>query len=111
MNILAYITDTASDGIVGTIATVVTPILTTIAGYFAGRRKRNNDFLSDLQKSIDMLAEKNTMLMKDVLDLRTENANLSIQVRMLTRQNEELRKELEVLNAKLENVKTITRTK
>ena len=75
----------------------VAPVLTAVAGWFAGRKKQNNDFLSDLQASINLLAEENKKLMAEVVELRKENAKLRIEV--------------EELNARLENVKTITRTK
>lgn len=102
----------------GTIAAWVAPILTGIASYFAGSRKRNNDFLADMQKSIDLLSAKNTELLDEVVKLRSENAkllsnqdSLQYQVDKLTRQNEKLQKEVEELNTKLENVKTITKMK
>lgn len=102
----------------GTIAAWIAPVLTGIASYFAGTRKRNNDFLNDLQKSIDLLSAKNAELIDEVVKLRSENAKLlsnqdTLQSRVdtLTRQNDKLQKEVEDLNAKLENVKTITRTK
>jgi FtsZ-binding cell division protein ZapB len=65
-----------------------------VIGWFAGRKKQNNDFLRDLQASIDLLAEKNRILMEEVVKLREENAKL--------------RGEVEELSRKLENVKTIT---
>jgi FtsZ-binding cell division protein ZapB len=73
---------------------IATPVAGVI-GWFAGRKKQNNDFLKDLQASIDLLAEKNKLLMEEVIKLREENAKL--------------RGEVEELSRKLENVKTITR--
>lgn len=86
-------------------------LLTSIGSYFVGKRKRQNDFLSDLQSSIDMLAEKNKEQMDEIVKLRTQNVELIASVASLKSQNEQLKKEVEELNAKLENVKTITRTK
>ena len=90
--------------------------LTGIAGWMVGRRKQQNDFISDLQSSIDMLAEKNSALLKEVVSLREQNAELlSNQAEMkkemaaLRYENAGLKKEIEELNAKLSNVKTITR--
>lgn len=90
--------------------------LTGIAGWMVGRRKQQNDFISDLQSSIDMLAEKNSSLLKEVVSLREQNAELlSNQAEMkkemaaLRHENAGLKKEIEELNAKLSNVKTITR--
>lgn len=64
-------------------------------GWFIGRRKQKNDFLAELQASIDLLATKNRELMEEVVALRRENAKMQI--------------EIEELNRKLENVKTITK--
>lgn len=113
MSILSYIAQGgyAGDGVFGTVMSIVMPVLTSIAGYLAGRKKRNNNFLADLQKSIDLLAEKNKDLMSEVVKLRSENADLLSRIEELSRQNEVLRKEIEDLNTKLENVKTITRSK
>lgn len=86
-------------------------VLSSVTSYFAGKRKRQNDFLSDLQNSIDMLSKKNSELLSDIVLLRTQNAELLSSVASLKVQNTELRKEVEDLNARLENVKTITRTK
>ena len=77
------------------IFTYIAPVLTGIAGWLSGRRKKNNDFLGDLQASIDLLAEKNKTLMEEVVKLREENAKLRVDV--------------EELNRKLEGVKTITK--
>jgi hypothetical protein len=77
------------------IFTYLAPVLTGVAGWLGGRRKKNNDFLGDLQASIDLLAEKNKILMEEVIKLREENAKLRIDIEELTR--------------KLEGVKTITR--
>ena len=77
------------------IFTYIAPVLTGVAGWLGGRRKKNNDFLGDLQASIDLLAEKNKTLMEEVVKLREENA--------------ELRVKIEELTHKLEGVRTITK--
>ena len=73
----------------------IVSVITGITGWLTGKRKQNNDFLKDLQASIDLLAEKNKQLMEEVVQLRQENAKLRIEVEELSR--------------KLENVKTITK--
>jgi regulator of replication initiation timing len=75
---------------------IITPISAVIS-YYAGKKKADNDFLQNMQASIDLLAAENKKLMAEVVELRKENAKLRIEV--------------EDLNAKLENVKTITRVK
>jgi peptidoglycan hydrolase CwlO-like protein len=78
--------------------------LTGIVAWFAGRRKNNNDFLHELQKSIGLLTTENTKLIERVVTMNQEIIDLK-------KENRILRNEVEELNKKLENVKTITRTK
>jgi regulator of replication initiation timing len=66
-----------------------------VASYFAGKKKADNDFLQNMQASIDLLAQKNKELMEEVIKLREENI--------------QLRQEVEELNARLANIKTITK--
>ena len=73
---------------------------TFIVGLFAGKSKRNNDFLSELQTSIDLLSAKNKDLVREVIHLRDE-------VLQLRSENAALRKEVEELNGKFSNVNTI----
>lgn len=90
--------------------------LTGAVGWLVGRRKQANDFLADLQRSIDMLAEKNSKLLEELVVVRLQNIDLMSnqeamkrKIDALKRENEELRRELGLLNEKLEGVKTITR--
>jgi len=92
--------------------------LTAIAGWFAGKRKRSNDFLNAMQESINTLVAENAKLLDDVLTVKKQNIELLLQneamrLKLLTleQQNAVFKKEITVLNNKLENVKTITRTK
>jgi len=90
--------------ILTTILPFVVSIGTFIAGLITGKKKRNNDFLSDLQTSIDLLSVKNKDLLHEVINLRGE-------VVQLKSENAALRKEVEELNGKLSNIKTITTKK
>ena len=90
--------------------------LTAVIGWFAGRRKQDNDFLRDLQESVNMLTDRNKALLKELVELRRENATLihnqedmKLKIEKLQRENTTLRQEVELLNEKLSNVKTITR--
>lgn len=90
--------------------------LTGIAGWIVGRKKQNNNFISELQDSINLLAQKNSELLKEVVDLRQQNAGLLAnqaemkrEMAVLRKENAALKKEVENLNDKLSNVKTITR--
>lgn len=91
------------------IISYLAPVLTGVVGFLGGRRKQKNDFLNELQSSIDLLAEKNRQLMEEVVKLREDNACLRVEVVNLRKDNEALRVELEELNRRLENVKTITK--
>ena len=66
-------------------------------GWLIGRRKAKNDFLSDLQASIDLLSEKNKELLEEVVSLREENTQLQINQKTLMAQLEALRSESEAM--------------
>lgn len=84
------------------IINVVIACVTGALGWFVGRRKWKNDFLIELQNSINMLADKNATQMEEIIKLREEVVNLRDE-------NAKLRKEVGTLNEKLGNVKTITK--
>lgn len=84
------------------ILSILAPILSAVVGWMAGRRKQKNDFLSELQSSIDLLSDKNKELLEEVVQLRTENAKLQTnqetmlnEVSKLRTENADLRKEIE----------------
>jgi len=94
------------------------PVLTAIAGWLGGTRKKKNDFLCEMQKSIDLLADENAKLVekvvklnKEIVELRRENAELLSGQEKLRKENAEMKAEIEELNNRLANVKTITKTK
>ena len=98
------------------VAPYLSSVFTAVIGWCAGRRKKDNDFLNDLQESINMLTDRNRELLKELVELRRENATLihnqeemKLKIEKLQRENVELRQEVELLNQKLSNVKTITR--
>lgn len=72
--------------------------------WLVGRRKRDNDMLSQLQASINMLSEENRKALQENVQLRVENAQLKAnqeemlhKLSVLTREVERLRK---VINRK-----------
>ena len=104
--------------------------LTALAGWFAGRRQKNNSFLTELQASIDTLAAKNAEQMNEILKLREEviklrsenltqskelaqvreeNRQLNEQMTMLRKENESLNEKVTNLTNQLAGVKTITK--
>lgn len=50
---------------------VLVPI-TSVITWMATRKKQRNDFLKELQSSIDVLAAENKTLYKELLDLRRD---------------------------------------
>jgi len=87
------------------IVTVALPVVAGAIGWLAGRRKQRNDFLSELQSSVDLLSEKNKIFVEEVVHLREENINLRCEVAELREGNRALRSEIETLNKNLENVR------
>lgn len=67
--------------------------LTGIVGWLAGRRKQNNNFISEQQSSINLLAEKNNELLKEIVSLREQNAELQADQTAMKREMAVLRKE------------------
>ena len=63
--------------------------ITGVASYIAGRRKRDNDFLQQLQSSIDLLSKENKELLSEIVEVKRKNAELECaQIRTTIRQNE-----------------------
>ena len=61
---------------------LLTPVCSVVA-WLAGRRVRNNNTLNEMQRTIDVLVEKNQELINEIIDLRqnlvkiqAENAEL-----------------------------------
>ena len=107
-------------------------LASSIAGFFIGRQKKKNDFLSELQSSIDMLSKKNAEQMDEILKLReqvvilreenlelrksqerliVENTQLKAEVVQLRKENKEQSERIEQLQEQLRGVKTITKSK
>lgn len=75
--------------------------LGSVVTWFASRRQRNNDFLAELQKSIDLLTEKYTKVLEENIILKADNAKLLAnqavmeqKIDTLTRTVEELKNQL-----------------
>ena len=94
------------------ITTIVTeclvPIITAAAGWLAGKRKRRNDFLKNMQESIDILSMENKRLIEDlttvnreVVALRKENGELKYSVDQLCKENVQLKEEVRNLRTRI----------
>ena len=86
------------------------PTITAVVGWLAGKRKRRNDFLKNMQDSIDLLSVENKRLLKDltavnneVVALRKENGELKYSVDQLCRENVQLKTEVQDLRKQITN--------
>ena len=93
-----------------TLISYAAPALTAAAGWLAGKRKRRNDFLKNMQDSIDILSMENKRLLEDlttvnreVVALRKENGELKYSVDQLCRENAQLKIEVQDLRKQITN--------
>ena len=91
-----------------TLISYAAPALTAAAGWVAGKRKRRNDFLKNMQDSIDILSMENKRLLEDltnvnreVVALRKENGELKYSVDQLCRENSQLKDEVRDLRKRI----------
>ena len=69
----------------------------SIFTWFVGRRKQNNDMLSQLQASINMLSDENRKILDENIKLRRENADLKANQEEMIQKLSRLTKEVERL--------------
>jgi len=84
---------------------ITTGSLTSLATWLVSKRKRNNDFLSELQNSINILSENYTKTLNELVQVKGQNAELLIQVASLQFQVEKLNTENASLIAKMNELK------
>ena len=92
------------------IGTYIIPMITAAVAWLAGTRKRKNDFLQDLQASIDLLSSENKKLLADITSVnaeivavRKENEELKASVDKLCSENSQLKEEIRQLKDKIHN--------
>lgn len=71
------------------------------ASWAVGRRKRNNDFLSEMQRSIDLLSEKYNQVLQENVLLRQEKAEWQVVQQTLLAKVDRLTREVENLRRKI----------
>ena len=93
-----------------TLISYAAPAVTAAAGWLAGKRKRRNDFLKNMQDSIDILSIENKRLIEDltnvnreVVALRKENGELKYSVDQLCKENVQLKDEVRNLKNRITN--------
>ena len=94
------------------IGTYIIPLFTATVGWLVGSRKRKNDFLKDLQASIDLLSSENRKLLVDItgvnseiVAVRKENEELKASVDRLWTENSQLKDEIRQLREQLKRQK------
>ena len=90
------------------IGTYIIPLVSAAVGWLAGSRKRRNDFLQDLQASIDLLSSENRRLLADItavnaeiVAVRKENEELKASVDRLCSENALLQEEVRQLREQI----------
>ncbi len=90
------------------VGTYIIPAITAAVGWLVGTRKRNNDFLQDLQSSIDLLSSENKKLLEDItavnteiVAVRKENEELKAAIEKLCKENSLLKDEVKQLKDRL----------
>ena len=94
------------------IGTYIIPLLTAAVGWLVGSRKRKNDFLKDLQASIDLLSSENRKLLTDItavnseiVAVRKENEEKKASVDRLCTENSQLKDEIRQLREQIRQQK------
>ncbi len=93
---------------------VLTGAVSWIAVQYVSKNKRRSDTIKDLNTALDNLVDKYTQTLKTLTEVQKKNVELingqnkmQVELEQLRIENAELRKEVQQLNEKLENVKTI----
>lgn len=78
--------------------------IASVVSWYAGRRQRDNDFLTTLQGNITLLTDNNAKLLAELLELRkanieiqTTNARLQASLAKLQSERDELLREIRKL--------------
>jgi len=67
-----------------------------------GRRKRNNDFLAEMQRSIDLLSEKYNRVLQENVSLRQEKAEWQVLQQELLTKVDRLTREVKKLRMNID---------
>ena len=83
------------------IITTLVTVATNICTYFVTRRKKQNDFISDLQKSIDLLSDRYSKTLNELVIVRETNLQLTTKVNELILENKKLKNEIASLSNRI----------
>lgn len=81
------------------IFTTLITVATNIATFFVTKRKKDNDFLADLQNSIDLLSSRYNAALEELCAVKKTNVELTYKVNQLITENETLRADLKRLSS------------
>ena len=94
------------------VGTYIIPLFTAAVGWIVGSRKRKNDFLKDLQSSINLLSAENKRLLEEITNanaeivaIRKENEELKASVDRLCMENSQLKDEIRQLREQIKQQK------
>lgn len=94
------------------IGAYIIPLFTAAIGWLVGSSKRKNDFLKDLQASINLLSAENKRLLEEITNanveivaVRKENEELKASVDRLCTENSQLKDEVRQLREQLKRQK------
>ncbi len=94
------------------IGNYIIPLFTAVVGWIVGSRKRKNDFLKDLQASINLLSAENKRLLEEITNanaeivaVRKENEELKASVDRLCTENSQLKDEVRQLREQIKQQK------
>ena len=94
------------------IGTYIIPLFSAAVGWIVGSRKRKNDFLKDLQASINLLSAENKRLLEEITNanteivaVRKENEELKASVDRLCTENSQLKDEVRQLREQIKRQK------
>ncbi|MDE5579552.1 MAG: hypothetical protein K2I85_06365 [Alistipes sp.] len=76
--------------------------LGAVASWAVSRRKRNNDFLAEMQRSIDLLSEKYNQVLQENVLLRQEKAQWQVAQQTLLAKVDRLTREVESLRRNID---------
>lgn len=83
------------------IFTTIVTVATNIATFFVTKRKKDNDFLSELQNSIDLLSSRYNAALEELCAVKKTNVDLTYKVNQLINENETLRNEVKRLTSSI----------
>lgn len=75
--------------------------LGSVFTWLVGRREHNNDMLSKLQASINMLSEENRKILAENVQLRKENAGLQANQEEILQKQRALLREVDLLRGEI----------